>query len=236
VGFFVPVPVWYGVRGCEEDHGMTFDTFADVLAAVGDVPPERVRVRPAPGTATEADVLEAEEKYGKLCELIDGTLVEKTVGFREAHLASQINRHLGNHVVPADLGYVAGADGTVKLFPGMVRIPDVAFYLKDKFPGGQLPDEPIPELYPDLAVEVLSRGNTKREMQRKLKDYFFAGTKLVWYVDPETRTVEVYTAPDQMTRLTEIDTLTGDLVLPGFALSVAAVFARGGATPPSAQP
>lgn len=211
---------------------MTFDTLADVLAAVGDVPPERVRYRPAPGTATEDDVLEAEEKYGKLCELIDGTLVEKTVGFREAFLASHIGRLLGNHVEPAGLGYVAGADGTVKLFPGMVRIPDVGFYAKDKFPGGELPDEPIPELFPDLAIEVLSRSNTKREMDRKLKDYFFAGVKLVWYVDPETRTVEVYTAPDQMTRLTEADTLTGDPVLPGFALPVATVFARGGAAAP----
>lgn len=211
---------------------MTFDTFADVMAAVGDVPPGRVRVRPAPGTATESDVLEAEEKYGKLCELVDGTLVEKTVGFREASIASRIDRLLGNFAEAAGLGLVVGADGMVQLFPGMVRIPDVAFYARHKFPTGEPPDEPIPDLYPDLAVEVLSRSNTPREMQRKLKDYFFAGVRLVWYVDPETRTVEVYTAPDQVTRLAEADTLTGGPVLPGFAVPVAAVFSRGGVTPP----
>lgn len=207
---------------------MTFDTFADVLAAVGDVPPERVRVRPAPGTATEADVLEAEEKYGKLCELVDATLVEKTVGLRESLIANEVGYHLRHHVGSQRLGFVATADGTVQLFPGMVRIPDVAFYSRDKFPNGEPPDEPIPEVFPDLAVEVLSRSNTKREMQRKLKDYFFAGVGLVWYVDPATRTVDVYTAPDQLTRLTETETLTGDPVLPGFSLLVAAIFASGG--------
>jgi len=205
---------------------MTFDTLADVLAAVGDVPPERVRVRPAPGTATEADVLEAEEKYGKLCELVDGTLVEKTVGLKESIIAGEVGYHLRHFVGARNLGLIATADGTIQLFPGMVRIPDVAFYSRDKFPNGELPAEPIPELYPDLAVEVLSRSNTKREMQRKLKDYFFAGVALVWYVDPEARAVEVYTAPDQVTRLTEADTLTGGPVLPGFALPVAAVFGR----------
>jgi Uma2 family endonuclease len=176
-------------------------------------------------------VLEAEEKYGKLCELVDATLVEKTVGLKESLIAGYLVRKLGNYVEDHTLGEVAGADGTIKLLPGMVRIPDVAYFARNKIPTEAVLDDAIPELYPDLAVEVLSPNNTKREMQRKLKDYFFAGVRLVWYVDPETRTVEVYTAPDQVTRLTEADTLTGDPVLPGFTLPVAAVFARGGATP-----
>jgi Uma2 family endonuclease len=55
----------------------------------------------------------------------------------------------------------------------------------------------IPKLAPYLAVEVLGKGNTKREMDRKLKDYFLAGVQLVWFVDPAKRTVEVFTAPDE---------------------------------------
>ena len=120
------------------------------------------------------------------------------------------------------------SDGTVELFPGQVRIPDVAFYSWAKLPGRQIPDDPIPELAPDLAVEVLSRTNTKGEMFAKRKDYFFAGVRLVWFVDPRARTVEVYTAPDQVTTLRDADTLTGGDVLPGFGQPLAQLLSAGG--------
>ncbi len=51
-------------------------------------------------------------------------------------------------------------------------------------PGGRLPAEAIPSLVPDLAVEVLSPSNTAAEMDQKLRDYFAAGVRLVWYLDP----------------------------------------------------
>jgi Uma2 family endonuclease len=75
-------------------------------------------------------------------------------------------------------------------------------------------------------VEVLSKGNTPTEMQRKLKDYFLAGVRLVWFVDPKRRTVEVFTAPDQSRVLREDQTLDGGDVLPGLALPLRQVFAR----------
>jgi Uma2 family endonuclease len=63
-------------------------------------------------------------------------------------------------------------------------------------------------------------------MERKRKEYFFAGVELVWEVDPYQRTVSVYTAPDTVTILTERDTLDGGEVLPGFSLRLANLFAR----------
>jgi Uma2 family endonuclease len=206
---------------------MTFTHLNDLLARFADYPPERVRLRPAPGTATKQDVLEIDRTEGKLCELIDGVLVEKAVGFREAFLASWLGRRMGNFAEANNLGIVLGADGTVELFPGQVRIPDVAFYSWGRLPGGQIPEEPIPELHPDLAVEVLSKTNTRGEMFAKRKDYFFAGVKLVWFIDPRSRAVEVYTAVDQVVTLTQTDTLTGGVVLPGFTLAVADLFAAG---------
>jgi Uma2 family endonuclease len=207
---------------------MTFTHLNDLLARFGDYPPERVRLRPAPGTATKQDVIDIEAAENRLCELIDGVLVEKAVGFREAFIASLLGRRLGNFAEQHDLGVVLGSDGTVELFPGQVRIPDVAFYPWDKLPNRQLPDDPIPGLHPDLAVEVISRTNTKGEMFQKLKDYFFAGVRLVWFIDHRDRTVEVYTAPDQLATLTDADPLTGGAVLPGFAVPVADLFASQG--------
>ena len=121
---------------------------------------------------------------------------------------------------------VAGADGTVELMPDLVRIPDVSFTNWDRFPGRRLPSEPIPRLVPNLAVEVLSRSNTPKEMAAKRRDYFTAGVQLVWEVDPETRTVLVYTSPDQAITLQVGDVLGGGAVLPGFTLPLQQLFAE----------
>lgn len=206
---------------------MTFATLNDLLARFADYPPERVRLQPVPGTATKQDVLDVDRREGKLCELIDGVLVEKAVGFKQSLLAAYLIELLGPFARANKLGVVLGADGTVELFPGQVRIPDVAFYSWAKLPGGRVPDEPIPELHPDLAVEVLSKSNTRGEMFAKRKDYFFAGVGLVWTIDPRTDTVTVHTSPDESVALTIADTLTGGDVLPGFSVPVRDIFSAG---------
>lgn len=201
-------------------------TFADLLVQLGDVPLGRIRMNPPPGTATEQDVVEVEARTDRLCELVDGVLVEKTMGYRESMLAVAIADHLRGFVMPRKLGIVLGEAGTLKILPRQVRIPDVCFLAWERFPGGQLPEVPIPAVAPDLAVEVLSAGNTEGEMRRKLRDYFAAGVRLVWYVDPETRTARAYTAVDQGTQYGESDALPGGDVLPGFALPLAELFAE----------
>jgi Uma2 family endonuclease len=81
---------------------------------------------------------------------------------------------------------------------------------------------------PDLAVEVLSASNTAQEMNRKLQEYFAAGTQLIWYVDPEAQGITVYTAPEQWIELGIEDVLDGGNVLPGFQLSIRELFDRAG--------
>ena len=207
---------------------MSIANLADLLVDFGHYPPERIRLDARPGRATEKDVLRIERKEGKHCELIDGVLVEKTMGFRESLVAQEVNRRVGNYVAERKLGVVATADGSVRLFPRQIRIPDGAFYSWDQMPGRKAPKDPIPDLYPDLAIEVLSESNTQAEMKRKLKDYFFAGTRLVWYIDPDSRTAQMFTAPDQITTLTEADDLTGGDVLPEFKLNLGELFAAAG--------
>jgi Uma2 family endonuclease len=204
-------------------------SLADALKQLGHVSPRRIRMNPAPGTATEKDVIRIQTRTDRLYELVDGILVEKVMGYPEAHLAMFLGRQLGNFAEDEhDLGIVSGADSTLRLMPRLIRIPDVCFVSWDQLPTREVPSEPIPDLAPDLAVEILSEGNTKGEMARKLKDYFLAGVRLVWYVYPDKRTVEVYTAPDQCTRLDINDTLDGGDVLPGFRLPLKKLFARVG--------
>jgi Uma2 family endonuclease len=209
-----------------ETTGQAVETVADLLERLGDIPPERVWVRPAPGTATEVDVLAAGDHLDRLCELVDGTLVEKAMGLRESLLAVAIASLLRAFIDPRNLGIVTGSDGTMRLFPGLVRMPDVAFSSWDRFPDRKVPKVPIPDLAPDLAVEVLSESNTPKEMARKRQEYFAAGTRLVWEVDPKARQVSVFTAPEARTVFREGQALDGGDVLPGFALPLADLFAE----------
>ena len=201
-------------------------TLADMLVHLGGIPLERIRMYPPPGMATEKDVLQAKSRFNRICELIDGVLVEKTVGYYESLIAATIIQLLGRFLEARDLGIVLGEAGTLRILPTQVRVPDVSFINWDKFPNRQLPGEPVPAVAPDLAVEVLSPGNTEAEMQRKLHDYFSAGVRLVWYVDPRTRTAKAYTAEDQCVELGEQDSLSGGEVLPGFELPLPGLFAK----------
>lgn len=201
-------------------------TLADLHERFGPMPAGRIRTVPAPGTATEDDVVRIEISEDRLCELVDGVLVEKTVGYYESYLAAQLIKFLGNYVDEHGGGIVSGEAGMLRLFPGLIRIPDVAFVSWERLPDDGLSDEPVPDLVPDLAVEVLSENNTDKEMSRKLSDYFKAGVRLVWYVDPRRRSVEVFTSRTSSVTLSEDDTLTGGDVLRGFSLPLRDFFAK----------
>jgi Uma2 family endonuclease len=203
----------------------TITNMAEVLERLGNIPLYRVRFRPFPGTATEDDLLRVAIQDDRLCELVDGMLVEKGMGFRESILAAALASILYAFVSSRKLGLVTGPDGTMRLLAGLVRMPDVAFFSWVRLPGGRVPTEAIPDLVPDLAVEVLNASNTPSEMSRKRREYFTAGVRLVWEVDPDARTVAVYTGPDHPVVLTQDQTLDGGDVLPGFTLPLRELFA-----------
>jgi Uma2 family endonuclease len=201
-------------------------TASEVIAHFGDIPIARILTDPKPGEATEADVIELHERHDRLCELIDGTLVEKAIGWKEAELAAWITTILNNFVRPRGLGRIFGPDGMFRVEPDQIRIPDVAFVSKQRFAGREVAPGAFWELGCDLAVEVISPSNTRREMERKLSDYFAAGVKLVWLLYYQPREVAVYSAPNAFTILRRDDVLDGAAVLPGFSIPVSQIFAE----------
>src|SRR5262245_59589878 len=136
-----------------------FPTIADVQRRVGNVPPERILTYPAPGTATPQDLLDNSITGGRLCELVDGILVEKTMGFREGGLGLWIGTLINLYLMENNVGYAAGSDGLVRFKLDLVRLPDVSFIRWDSVddpdeienPHGAFLDYP-----PDFVVEVLS--------------------------------------------------------------------------------
>jgi len=201
-------------------------TAVDLAERFGAIPLSRIRSLPPPGAACEEDVVAIHDREDRLYELVDGVLVEKTVGTYEAYLAVLIVRLIADFVDQENLGIVLGADGMMRLAPGLVRIPDASFIRWDRLPGGRIPREALWNLAPNLAVEVISQGNTREEMQDKLQDYFAAGVQLVWYVYPATRQVHVFTSADDSAVLSEPGTLDGGDLLPGLSLSLERLFAE----------
>ena len=198
-------------------------TVADLLERFGPMPDGRIRTDPPPGTATEQDVIDIEARESRLCELVDGVLVEKTVGYYESCLAVRLIMLIGAFVEQRRLGVVAGEAGMIRLSAGLVRIPDVSFVSWGRLPGRRVPRVAIADLAPDLAVEVISPSNTAREMERKLQDYLAAGVRLVWYVYPRPQEVHVHTA-ERHDVLTLDRELSGGDVLPGFVLPLRQLF------------
>lgn len=201
------------------------DTLADVIDRLGGVSLDRILWAPRPGTATEDDVLRVLDGEPKrLVELVDGILVEKAMGQREGFLAATLISLLMNYVRPRRLGVVGAPDTLFRLKDGRERLPDVCFTAWANLPTADAHLQRVGLYAPDLAVEILSENNTRKEIEQKRREYFAAGTKLVWIVDPDARTVAAYTDPDAHTLLTEADTLGGGAVLPGFALPLADLF------------
>lgn len=199
-----------------------FSNAAEWLRSLGDVRIERIVFDPWPGTATEADVLYFDNHQDRLCELVYGTLVAKTGGLYESHIAGLLIMYLNQFILPRGLGVVTREGGMMRMSDGCIRIPDVAFVSIRRLSGRW---EPVPALGPDLAVEVLSEGNTPAEIKLKLRSYFQSGTRLAWVIDPPTRTVAVYhSSGDPTVVLNESQILDGEPVLPGFTLLISDLF------------
>lgn len=203
-------------------------TLGDLQAYLDDIPADRIRMWPPPGQATEEDVLRISDETGCLCELIDGILVEKTMGWYESRLASLIGHWIETFLETNDIGMTLTSDGPFRLRKGRMRMPDVSFLRWSRFPNRVMPKVKVLKMAPDLAIEVLSESNTRREMQRKLEEYFAAGTLVVWYIDPKTRTARVFTSVSNVTDVPEDGTLDGGDLLPGFQLPLRDLFARAG--------
>ena len=143
---------------------------------------------------------------------------------RHGICCSKIGRLLGNFADANKLGWVTTNDTGVVLErgPDTVRGPDVAFWSITRQPV--IPDGYF-EIPPDLAVEVLSPDDRRKDVRAKIKEYLFYGVPLIWLVDPENRIAWVYQGSPRGTELDEEDPIDGGSVLPGFSCKVADLFA-----------
>jgi len=128
-------------------------------------------------------------------------------------LAYQLKRYLKRD----PLGIVLGTDGPVRtLFP-QVHMPHISFIHKRRISGKRTRSAVLP-VAPDLAMEVLAPSKSPAEMERKLEEYFAAGVKLVWCIDPHARRAWIDRSPTDVREIGEEGYLAGEKISPGFRL------------------
>ena len=182
---------------------------------------------PAPSTPprfTAEDLLRLPNSIN--FELVDGQLVERKMGFESSWIGGQLFLLLAAFCNARRLGWVAPADASYQCFPDdpeKVRRPDVSFVRLDRLPGG--PPKGHCGIAPDLAVEVISPNELYSDVEVKVDEYLAAGVRLVWVVDPLSRSVRVHRADGTVTDLREADELSGEDVVPGFRCAIANLFA-----------
>ena len=146
-------------------------------------------------------------------------------GYEHGRVTMKLGRLVANFVAAHHLGDVLGAETGFKLRknPDTVRAADVAFVAAARIPPGSQ-TYGFWEGGPDLAVEVVSPGDSLEEVEVKIDDYLNAGTSIVWIVNPKRRTITVHRAGGDLQVLRETDTLSGEEIIPGFQCQVAEAF------------
>lgn len=188
--------------------------------------------------STTTQVMTADELFrmpndGAGYELVRGELRRKgdphkmsPTGFRHGTIVARLTVALGKYAEANQLGEVTGAESGFKLTsdPDTVRAPDIGFVRRERIPVGNLTEKFWPGA-PDLAVEVISPNDRQSEVDENVADYLAAGVRLIWIVNPKTRTVTVHRPDFESQTLNENDVLGGMDVLPDFQYNITGLFA-----------
>jgi len=174
---------------------------------------------------TAAD-LQAMPDSGRGYELVKGELQRMApTSPKHGKIAARLIIRLGTFVEANELGEVYSSETgfTLEVDPDTVRAPDAAFVSADRIPEEDDSDG-YWVLAPDLVAEVLSPSDAAGTVLAKVQDYLDAGVRLVWVIDPRSKSVTVYRSLKDVQVFTVREVLSGQDVLPGFSLPVSALF------------
>jgi Uma2 family endonuclease len=172
-------------------------------------------------TAEQFDNYPFEED--KRYELDEGELIEMTrPAFFHNYILGNLFFSLTAFLRKSSLGHAFLSENLYALSPTVRRAPDVAIFLGNRLP--ELRDEKVITIIPDICVEILSPNERPSDIHRKLKQYFKAGVKEVWVIDPEPRDAEIWTGLSLPDRVVSGDDPLSSVLLPGFEVPLAELF------------
>ncbi len=181
----------------------------------------------APPLVTAEELLEMPNSIDY--ELVDGILVERQMGAESNAIAVELAFLIGSYFKQhGRQGHVFMGETGFRIFPGRpnhIRKPDLAFVKFGRFPDDRQRPKGHVDLIPDLAVESISPGDLASEVNEKIDEYVEAGIPLIWFFDPDSKTVQIFRKDGSTQRLTETDEISGEDILPNFRCRVADIFA-----------
>ena len=142
-------------------------------------------------------------------------------GARNMRLGAQVARWADED----GSGVVFDSSTGFELPNGAVRSPDVAWVANARLARLSTEEKRrfLP-LCPDFVIELCSPTDSVAEVQQKMEEYRANGARLGWLLDPDRRRVAVYYADGRVEWLERPISIAGDPVLPGFVLSLAAIW------------
>ena len=164
-------------------------------------------------------------KDGYKRELLDGEIVMSPAGSEHGRKIMRFSAALLPWVYDHNLGELFDGQTGFRMKSGDLLSPDISFVGRARLVGLRQAPEGFFEGAPDLAVEFLSPGETKRIVERKIRLYFQNGTRVAWLIDSRRQVVQVYHGAGDVQKLTKGQFLEGETVLPGFRIAVEALFA-----------
>ena len=200
-------------------------------AGAGDAEPKgaiRLRLMPlgidhcAPGfPARFIDFCAANDLYEMEVNDAGELVILPMVGFKGNRREHYMNIILGNWEI-ANGGVSSSSTSRFRLPSGAIRGPDAAWVTQERYDAAS--DEERETVFPgapDFVVEIRSRSDNLRPLQRKMRLWMDGGARLGWLIDPQNRRVYIYRAGQGEPELRENpETLDGEEVLPGFLFAV----------------
>lgn len=164
-------------------------------------------------------------KNGHRYEVVNGEVLDTgNLGMEHGGIGSLLGGLLAIYVKQHKLGIVCDSSTAFTLKNGNKRSPNVSYVARERLKGLKRPLRGFFQGSPDLAVEILSPGNTIEEIHDKIVEYFDNDTRLMWVIHPDERYVLTYHAPEPDCFLRSADYLSGEEVVPGFSMAVSELF------------
>ena len=159
-------------------------------------------------------------------EVVNGELVMSPKNnFQHGDLCAELLMRLRAYAKEHQLGRVCDSSTGFWMTNRNCRAPDISFIARARLKAAKQSPREFFKGAPDLAIEVLSPNNTRREMEERLRDYFESGTQLAWIIDPETESAEICSSLTNRRLLGPGGELDGELVVPGFRCKLSDLFA-----------
>ena len=169
---------------------------------------------------TADEFLTLPDEPGMRQELVRGEVRTMSLpGGVHGRVAMKLGRRIGDHVEANDLGetFAAETGFLISRDPDTVRGADVAYLRREL--ADRITETHIP-FPPDLAVEVASPNDRPGEIAARTDEWLGAGSRMVWNLDPQTRTATIHRPGMEPLILGPEDQLDGLDVLPGFRCRV----------------